>query len=57
MALLASREGMFDVLSLGSYLRLVDYTGRLFREGRAAISAELSGETKKATEKGTEKGT
>ena len=34
---------MFDGLSLGSYLRLVDYTGRLFREGRAAISAELSG--------------
>jgi hypothetical protein len=40
---MASREGMFDGLSLGSYLRLVDYTGRLFREGRAAISAELSG--------------
>ena len=29
--------------SLGSYLILVDYTGRLFRDGKAAISAELSG--------------
>jgi hypothetical protein len=27
----------------GSYLLLVDYTGRLFREGKAIISAELSG--------------
>jgi hypothetical protein len=39
----SGREGMFDGLSLGSYLRLVDYTGRLFREGKAAISAELAG--------------
>jgi hypothetical protein len=39
----SSREGMFDGLSLGSYLLLVDYTGRLFREGKAAISTELSG--------------
>jgi len=29
--------------SLGSDLLLVDYTGRLFREGKAAISRELSG--------------
>jgi hypothetical protein len=29
--------------SLGSYLILVDYTGRLFRDGKAVISAELSG--------------
>ena len=29
--------------SLGSYLILVDYTGRLFRDGKATISAELSG--------------
>ena len=28
---------------LGSYVRLVDYTGRLFREGKATISAELAG--------------
>ena len=39
----SSREGMFDGLSLGSYLRLVDYTGRLFREGKAVISTELAG--------------
>jgi hypothetical protein len=37
------REGMFEGLSIGSYLRLVDYTGRLFREGKAKISAELAG--------------
>jgi hypothetical protein len=29
--------------SLGNYLLLVDYTGRLFREGKAATSAELTG--------------
>jgi hypothetical protein len=29
--------------SLGSYLLLVDFTGRLFRTGKAAISAELAG--------------
>jgi hypothetical protein len=28
--------------SLGSYVKLVDYTGRLFREGKASISAELA---------------
>ena len=39
----SSREGMFEGFSLGSYLLLVDYTGRLFREGKAAISAELAG--------------
>ena len=37
------REGMFEGLSLGSYLLLVDYTGRLFRTGKAAISATLAG--------------
>jgi hypothetical protein len=37
------REGMLEGFSLGSYLLLVDYTGRLFREGEAVISAELSG--------------
>jgi hypothetical protein len=37
------REGMLEGLSLGSYLLLVDYTGRMFREGKAAISAELAG--------------
>jgi hypothetical protein len=37
------REGMLEGTSLGSYLRLIDYTGRMFREGKAAISAELAG--------------
>ena len=37
------REGMLEGLSLGSYLLLVDYTGRMFREGKTAISAELAG--------------
>ena len=39
----SSREGMLEGLSLGSYLLLVDYTGRLFRDGKATISAELAG--------------
>jgi hypothetical protein len=34
---------MLEGFSLGSYLLLVDYTGRLFRTGKAAISAELAG--------------
>jgi len=37
------REGIVEGISLGSYLVLVDYTGRLFRDGKAVISAELSG--------------
>ena len=37
------REGMFDGLSLGNYLLVVDYTARLFREGKAAVSATLAG--------------
>ena len=28
------REGMLEGFSLGSYFLLVDYTGRLFREGK-----------------------
>ena len=39
----SSREGMFEGLSIGNYLRLVDYTGRLFREGKARISDDLAG--------------
>lgn len=39
----STREGMFDGLSLGNYLGVVDYTGRLFREGKAVISADLAG--------------
>ena len=34
---------MLEGFSLGNYLLLVDYTGRLFRGGKAVISAELSG--------------
>ena len=33
---------MIEALSLGNYLLLVDYTGRLFRHGKATISAEMS---------------
>ena len=36
-------RGCCEGFSLGNYLLLVDYTGRLFREGKTAISAELSG--------------
>lgn len=32
------REGMLEGFPLGSYLLLVDYTGRLFREGKATIA-------------------
>jgi REP element-mobilizing transposase RayT len=32
------REGMLNSFSLGSYLLLVEYTGRLFRNGKARIS-------------------
>jgi hypothetical protein len=39
----SSREGMFDGLSLGNYLLVVDYSARLFRAGKARISAELAG--------------
>ena len=39
----STREGMLEGFSLGSYLLLVDYTGRLFRTGKATISAELAG--------------
>ncbi len=38
----SSREGMLEGLSLGNYLLLVDYTGRLFREGKASISREVA---------------
>ena len=38
-----AREGMVPGFSLGSYVKLVDYTGRLSREGKASISAEQAG--------------
>ncbi len=34
---------MLEGFSLGSYLILVDFTGRLFRDGEAVISPELAG--------------
>ena len=37
------RAGMMQGFPLGSYVKLVEYTGRLFREGKASISAELAG--------------
>jgi hypothetical protein len=39
----SSREGMMQGFPLGSYVKLVEYTGRLFRQGTASISAELAG--------------
>ena len=39
----SAREGMLEGFSLGSYFLLVDYTGRLFRTGKATISVELAG--------------
>jgi REP element-mobilizing transposase RayT len=39
----SAREGMLEGFSLGSYLLLVDYTSRLWREGKARVSPELAG--------------
>ena len=36
-----SREGMLETFSLGSYLMLVDYTGRLVRGGKARMSSAV----------------
>jgi hypothetical protein len=33
---------MLEGFSPGSYLLLVDYTGRLFRRGKAALSREIA---------------
>ena len=38
----SSREGMVEGFSLGNDLLLVDYTGRLFREGKANLSREVA---------------
>ena len=38
----STRERMVARFPLGSYALLVDYTGRLFREGEVAISRELA---------------
>jgi hypothetical protein len=37
------REGMLEGFPLGSYMLLVDYTGRLFRDGKVTLSAQLAG--------------
>jgi hypothetical protein len=37
------REGMMQGFPLGSYVKLVEFTGRLFRQGKASISADLAG--------------
>ena len=39
----AAREGMLEGFSLGSYLLLVDYTARLYRNGKARMSREQAG--------------
>jgi len=39
----SSREGMIEGFSPGNYLLLVEYSGRLFREGKAVICGELAG--------------
>jgi hypothetical protein len=39
----STREGMIQGFPLGSYVKLVDYTGRLFRQRKASISTELAG--------------
>jgi hypothetical protein len=39
----AFRVGMMQGFPLGSYVKLVEYTGRLFRQGKTSIPAELAG--------------
>jgi hypothetical protein len=38
----SAHEGMVEGFSLGNYRLLVDYTGRLFREGKAAVSRKVA---------------
>ena len=38
----STREGMLAGFTLGNYLMLVEHTGRLLRDGKASITAELS---------------
>jgi len=38
----STREGMIEGFALGSYVLLVDYTARLFREGKAILSREMA---------------
>jgi len=37
----SAREGLLPTFSLGSYLQLVEYTGQLYREGKARLSDGL----------------
>jgi REP element-mobilizing transposase RayT len=37
----SDREGLLPTFSLGSYLQLVEYTGRLYREGKAQLNEGL----------------
>ena len=37
------RVGLLQGFPLGSYVKLVEFTGRLFRQGKASIPAELAG--------------
>jgi hypothetical protein len=39
----STREGMLQGFSLGSYVKLVEYTGRLFRQGKAYLSTRYKG--------------
>jgi len=39
----SDREGMFESCTLGSYLLLVDYSSRIWREGKARVSPEVAG--------------
>jgi hypothetical protein len=39
----STREGMLAGFTLGNYLMLVEYTGRLLREGKASIPSEVAG--------------
>jgi hypothetical protein len=36
------REGMVEGFSLGNYLLLVDFTARLYREGKATLSRQVA---------------
>jgi hypothetical protein len=36
------REGMIEGFSLGNYVLLVDYTARLFRDGKATLSRAVA---------------
>jgi hypothetical protein len=38
----SEREGMLESFTLGNYLMLVEYSGRLIRQGKASISAEIA---------------